>query len=89
LEAYNSTTMASNFGKNILLLNSSINTIDLTSVTAQNGTFINFINYSGIEYDIITNGPASNYLINKTLLSVFYTTNNSLNRWVVPLYYNI
>jgi len=79
--------MANNFGKNILLHTSSINTIDLTSVTAQNGTFINFINYSGIEYNIITNGPASNYLINKTLLTVIYTTNNSLNKWLVPLYY--
>jgi hypothetical protein len=87
LELYNSTTMTNNFGKNILLLNSSINIIDLTTVTAQNGTFINFINYSDIEYNIITNGPVSNYLSNKTMLTTVYTTNNSLNKWIVPLYY--
>jgi surface protein len=48
------------------------------------------MNYSGIEYNIITstsNGPTNNYLRNASLLKTFYTTINSLNRWIVPSYY--
>jgi surface protein len=87
LYQYNSTNITDNYNKNILLLNSTINTINLSTISAQNGTFINFINYSGIEYNIITDGPANNYLSNVSLLKTFYISISSLNRWIAPSYY--
>jgi surface protein len=66
-----------------------MNTIILSSITAQNGTFINFINYSGIEYNIITDGPTSNYLSTSTILTTFYTNVNNLNKWLAPSYYRL
>jgi hypothetical protein len=65
-QLYNSTNISSNFGKNILLRSSTISTINLSTVVAANGTFINFINWSGITYNIITTGPISNYLSTTT-----------------------
>jgi surface protein len=87
LYSYNLTNIVDNYNKTVLLLNSTINTINLSSITTSNGTYIDFLNYSGIEYNIITDGPANNYLSNASLLKVYYTTLNSLNRWIAPSYY--
>ena len=34
-------------------------------------TFINFINWSGVPYNIITNGPVNNYLNDKKFINIF------------------
>ena len=83
LQEYNSTTTSDNYGKNILIRASSINTIDLNPFTASNGTFINFMNYSGINYNIITGGPINNYLRDKTYLTTYYTTIGNMG-WLAP-----
>jgi hypothetical protein len=44
-QLYNSTNISSNFGKNILLRSSTISTVNLSSISAPDGTFINFINW--------------------------------------------
>ena len=49
--------------------------------------YFNLINYSGGQYNVITNGPLSNYLNNNTLITPFYTNINSLNRWLTPSHY--
>lgn len=85
-QLYNSTNIPSNFGKNILLRSSTTSTVDLSSVPAPNGTFINFINWSGITYNIITTGPTFNYLSTNTLLTSFYTDISSL-KWIAPSFY--
>ena len=85
-QRYNSTNISSNFGKNILLRSSTISTVPLSTTIAPNGTFINFINWSGINYNIITTGPNDNYLNTNTLLSCFYTSIDSLG-WIAPSYY--
>jgi surface protein len=87
LYEYNSTTIIDNYNKNVLLLNSTTNTINISGLIAQNGTYIDFLNYSGIEYNIITDGPNNNYLSNNSFLKVYYTTLNGLNRWIAPSYY--
>jgi surface protein len=83
LQEYNSTTMSDNYGKNILIRASSINTIDLNPFSPSNGTFINFMNYSGINYNIITGGPINNYLRDKTYLTTYYTTIGNMG-WLAP-----
>ena len=83
---YNSTYISSNYGKSVLLLNSTVNTINISDKFPDNGTYINFINYSGVQYNIITDGPRSNYLNNVSLLKTFYTTINNL-KWIAPSYY--
>ena len=85
-QRYNSTNISSNFGKNILLRSSTISTVPLSTTIAPNGTFINFINWSGIPYNIITTGPINNNLNTNTLLSCFYTSIDSLG-WIAPSYY--
>jgi surface protein len=66
---------------------STVNTVNLSGLTAQNGNYFNLINYSGGQYNIITTGLLSNYLNNNTLLTPFYTNINGLNRWIAPSYY--
>ena len=85
-QLYNSTNISSNFGKNILLRSSTISTVSLSSIVAENGTFINFINWSNIPYNIITTGSVSNYLTTYNLLTTFYTTIDELG-WIAPSYY--
>jgi len=88
-QLYNSTNISSNFGKNILLRSSTISTVNLSSISAPDGTFINFINWSGVTYNIITTGttgPTFNYLSTNTLLSCFYTDISSL-KWIAPSFY--
>ena len=84
IQQYDS-TISNNFGKNILLRSSTISTIDLLS-SAPNGTFINFINGSGANYNIITTGPISNNLSTNTLLTGFYTNIDGLG-WIAPSFY--
>ena len=84
IQQYDS-TISNNFGKNILLRSSTISTVNLLS-SAPNGTFINFINGSGANYNIITTGPISNNLSTNTLLTGFYTNIDGLG-WIAPSFY--
>ena len=84
IQQYDS-TISNNFGKNILLRSSTISTVNLLS-SAPNDTFINFINGSGANYNIITTGPISNNLSTNTLLTGFYTNIDGLG-WIAPSFY--
>jgi surface protein len=86
LQQYNSNNISSNYGKNILLTNSTSHTVNLQDKPAIPGTFINFINWSGVPYNIITNGPVNNYLNDKTYLTAYYTDICSL-KWIAPACY--
>ena len=66
---------------------STVNTVNLSGVTAQNSNYFNFINYSGAQYNVITTGLLSNYLDNNTLLTALYTNINNINKWIAPSYY--
>jgi hypothetical protein len=84
-QLYNSTNISSNFGKNILLRSSTISTVNLPCSVSSN-TFINFINWSGASYNIITPGPSSINLSTNTLLTGFYTNIDGLG-WIAPSFY--
>ena len=86
LQQYNSNNISSNYGKNILLTNSTSHTVNLQDKPAIPGTFINFINWSGVAYNIITSGPVNNYLNDKTYLTAYYTDICSL-KWIAPACY--
>ena len=85
LQQYNS-NISSNYGKNVLLTNSTSHTVNLQDKPAIPGTFINFINWSGVPYNIITSGPVNNYLNDKTYLTAYYTDICSL-KWIAPACY--
>ena len=76
-----------NYGKNVMAITSTNNIVDLSGLTANNGNYFNFINYSGGQYNVITTGLLSNYLNSNTLLTPFYTTISGLDKWIAPSYY--
>lgn len=80
IQLYNS-TISDNYGKTVLLRSSTISTVILTNNTPSSGTSINFINWSGIDYNISTVSSIS--ITTSTLLRCFY---DGLG-WIAPAFY--
>jgi hypothetical protein len=80
IQLYNS-TISDNYGKTVLLRNSTISTVILTNNTPSSGTSINFINWSGIDYNISTVSSIS--ITTSTLLRCFYDG----MEWIAPSFY--
>ena len=90
IQLYNSTNISDNYGKTVLLRNSTINTIGLTT-SPINNTSINFINQSGAPYSISTSGApysistsVSTIIDTNTLVTGFYIDGLG---WIVPSFY--
>jgi hypothetical protein len=82
IQLYNSTTISDNYGKTVLLRSSTISTVRLTGNIPSSTTSVNFINWSGIDYNISTVSSIS--MTTSTLLRSFYIDGLG---WIAPSFY--
>jgi hypothetical protein len=74
--------MSNNYGKTVLLRSSTISTVRLAGNIPSSTTSVNFINWSGIDYNISTVSSIS--MTTSTLLRSFYIDGLG---WIAPSFY--